>query len=171
MDVVTSDFPMIIGLPDLRANGLLPDYIDMLMICKKDKWHHPLMDRHGHIFYNWPQTGANFSRKDLEKIHKHFHHATPDKLYQLLLRAEQDRVGASIVRTLQDIATRCAICQEYRSSPFRFRAALPPDEIAFNQELAMDLVWLEGDPVLHVIDTHTNFQTATYVTDKSADGL
>lgn len=55
--------------------------------------------------------------------------------------------------------------------PENFGSACPPDEIAFNQELAMNLVCLYGDAVLHFKDTHTNFWTATYVTDKSADGL
>lgn len=61
--------------------------------------------------------------------------------------------------------------QEFRSSEFLFRVELTPDEIAFKQELSIDLVWLEGDPVLHVIHTHANFQSATYVNNKSADEL
>lgn len=32
----------------------------------------------------------------------------------------------------------------------------------------MDLLWLDGSPVLHVVDAHTYYQNAIMITDKSA---
>lgn len=54
--------------------------------------------------------------------------------------------------------------------PFLDSRGPPLVEIAFNKELPIYHVWLDGHPVLHVIDTYMNFHAAAYVTDKSADG-
>lgn len=72
---------------------------------------------------------------------------------------------------LDDICKECVICQQFHSGTFRFRASLPPDEIVLNQEVAIDLVWLDGRPVMHVVDTHTNFQNAGFVKSKSVNDL
>lgn len=48
---------------------------------------------------------------------------------------------------------------------------MPHDEIIFNQELAIDLVWLNGKPALHIVDTHTMYQSADYNTTKDAGAL
>lgn len=50
LDVVTCDVQMFIALPDLGFSGLLEDYLDMLLICNRDKWHCHFRDLHGHIF-------------------------------------------------------------------------------------------------------------------------
>ena len=35
---------------------------------------------------------------------------------------------------------------------------MPDDEVVFNHEVAIDLFWVAGNPVLHVVDTHTGYQ-------------
>lgn len=41
-----------------------------------------------------------------------------------------------------------------------FRELLPPDQLLFNHEFATDLIWNEGVPILHEVDSHTGFQDA-----------
>lgn len=53
--------------------------------------------------------------------------------------------------------------------PLMFRASLYPDDIVFNHEIVVDLFWLEGRPVLHVVDTNTCFQGADVLRSKSAE--
>ena len=48
---------------------------------------------------------------------------------------------------------------------------MPDESIVYNHELALDLVWLSGKPVLHVVDTHTSFQNAIFIKNKSPEGL
>lgn len=52
-----------------------------------------------------------------------------------------------------------------------FRAAIPPDNIIFDHEIAMDLLWFDGMTVLHTVYTHTFFQNAEIATSKTAEGL
>lgn len=48
---------------------------------------------------------------------------------------------------------------------------MPSDEILFNHEIAMDLMWLDNDPVFHVIDTHKIFQNAAFIRGKTLNEL
>lgn len=75
------------------------------------------------------------------------------------------------LNVLKDITAKCEACEEFRFKLFRFKIAIPPDKLLINHELIMDLVFLDGQPVLHVIDTHKNFQAGVFVTDKTPDGV
>lgn len=161
MDVVSSDVPIIIRLPDLCTDSLLAYYIDMVLIHKKEGGQYPFTNRYSHILWAWPTSRTNCSKLQPAKIYQHFHHATLDKLYHLLLREQPDEATKDIHQKLHDIAETCKVCREYRTKPFRFQISLSPDKIVFNHELAMELVWLDVDPVLRVIDTHTNYHDAT----------
>lgn len=69
----------------------------------------------------------------------------------------------------ETIINTTAACETYRTfskPPFRFGDYLLPDKIVFNPELAIYLVWIEGKPVLHIVDTHTHFQNAIPIRSK-----
>lgn len=48
---------------------------------------------------------------------------------------------------------------------------MPPDKVIFNQELAIDLVWLEKKLVLHIVENHTEFQNAIPISTKRAEDI
>lgn len=104
-------------------------------------------------------------------MHLHFHHPSAGKLYNMLKRADPIKTDPSFKNTLEEISKACNNCSEYYFSTFRFRATIPPDELVFNMELAIDLMWLSGRPVMHIIDTHTLYQTGEFVKYKSAADL
>lgn len=91
VDLVRSDIPMIICLPDLRRYGLLAYYTDKVSFCKVEGWHFPLRNNHGQVFCSWRTSSVNYSRLDLVKLHKHFNHAYPDNLYDLLRCADPQK--------------------------------------------------------------------------------
>jgi hypothetical protein len=43
------------------------------------------------------------------------------------------------------------------------------DKLVFGDELSIDLMWIEGDAVLHVVDTATRFSATTYLDTNGAD--
>lgn len=49
--------------------------------------------------------------------------------------------------------------------------SVPPEQVYFNREAAMYLLWLDSNPALRVIDINTNFQTAAFVNDKISNGI
>ena len=46
-----------------------------------------------------------------------------------------------------------------------------PDGIVFNQKLAIDLMFLNKQPVLHVVDTQTHFSAAMFLREQSTDAV
>lgn len=90
------------------------------------------------------------------------------KLFNLLKRARPERADNNVNSVLQQIPKACEACRNHSVKPFRFRAALTPDKVIFNHELAIDLMWIDGNPTLHVVDTHTHFQNAVVLRSKSA---
>lgn len=75
------------------------------------------------------------------------------------------------MRRLLDIITRaCEWGILLSTRPFRFRPALPPDEIVSSTRLP----WIssdEGRPVLHVVDGYTRFQGAAWLRCKSTEDI
>lgn len=63
------------------------------------------------------------------------------------------------------------MCALFSTCPSRVRASLPPDEIIFNHEIAIELVWLEERPVLHVLDTHIRLQSAAVLRSMSTEDV
>lgn len=104
-------------------------------------------------------------------MHQRFMHPSPGKLFNLIKRAKPEKANAQLLKILQEISIACQACAPYTVPPFRFRTTIPPDEIVFNRELAMDLMYLNKKPVLHVIDTATNFQNAVFIRSKSTEDL
>lgn len=99
-----------------------------------------------------------YTRTELERLHLHFLHPSKQKLLNLLKRRTSDRVKADTPKIIQDIMDQCEGCKRFGIRPYRFRVSLPDDEIVFNHEVAIDLFWVAGNPILHVVDTHTGYQ-------------
>lgn len=78
---------------------------------------------------------------------------------------------ATVLGTLNQICAARDTCQVLHTPHFRFRVSLPEDELQFNTEVAMGFVWLETNPVLHVIDTHTCSQNTAFIKDTTAARL
>lgn len=68
---------------------------------------------------------------------------------------------------LEQITRASDECRNYSVKPFRLRAALPPEPVIFNHEIVLELIWLDGQPVLQIVDTHIQFQNAIVLKIKS----
>lgn len=55
--------------------------------------------------------------------------------------------------------------------PFQFQASLQPEKVVSNHEIAIEHVWLEGRPILHVVQTHAQFQGGAVLRSENADGV
>lgn len=55
----------------------------------------------------------------------------------------------------------CSHWRPFSSQKICLRAIIPPDQVLFNHEIAMELLWVEPRPVLHLVSIHTSFQSAT----------
>jgi hypothetical protein len=56
----------------------------------------------------------------------------------------------------------CHFCQTNRKAPGRFKFSLK-DDLIFNAEIIVDIMYLESKPVLHIVDAATAFQAAKFL--------
>lgn len=171
VEIVNGDFPLLIGLEVWRTYELRLDFGMNSVSDSTQQWSLYIFYRNDHLSVKDATKQILFTRPELEKLHFHFQHCSTGKLYALLKRHDPTKATNEMKHALEDIAARCQTCSEYQSSPFRFRAPMPPDEILSNHELAMGLVWLEKDPVLHIVDTHTFLQNAEFIRGKTPNEL
>jgi hypothetical protein len=45
------------------------------------------------------------------------------------------------------------------------------EKLVFNDELSMDLVWLDGETALHIVDTATRFGAAQFLEGQDVENV
>jgi hypothetical protein len=87
-----------------------------------------------------------------------------EKLQRVLDRAGHDDVDK---KTLEHLTKYCHFCQKHGKSLGRFRFTLW-DDIEFNYCIIVDIMYISGSPLLHVVDEGTRFQAGRWLQDISA---
>jgi len=86
----------------------------------------PLTLLNGHVFYSWEWSpDIRYTFPELVRIHRHFVHASPERLYAVMRRTKN---GDAVLGTLQcpkDVAAAFDACQCLAKELGRIRAALP----------------------------------------------
>lgn len=87
VDVVDADILLMVGLRDLKQDGLLINYSKKRIKDTKHGCHIPITYKSGHILLTWNLHEACFTRQELLHSNLHFLHLTAEKLINLLRRA------------------------------------------------------------------------------------
>ena len=106
---------------------------------------------------------------DLITLHKKFSHVYPQKPFNLLKKANEN-VGNSDLSILKEISQECYPCQKFTRDPLRYVASAPED-IQFNHEVALDIMYIRKRPILHVLCAGTRFNVAAFVEDRSSETI
>lgn len=178
VDIVHADVPLLIGLDVLDHHRLQPLTIENRLQHvphTEDElgWSLPIARRTGHVWLDFkPMTvhDVRYTRQQLTKLHRHLYHPSAKKLYALLKRAKPEDLAPDTKKILDDISAACHRCQEYSRSPLRFKIRLP-DDVFFNKELRMDLMFVESKPILHIIDVGTTFNAAVFLVKQDANSV
>ena len=136
----------------------------------------PLVRKNGHVYLEWPTSkSVLFSSPELLRLHRGFSHPATDKLYNLLRTARPYETNQETKLVLDQIKQACDTCQRLGPTPVRFKASLPTqDSVKFGEELSMDLMFLDGKALLHIVDTATRFSAAAFLDDdfnQSVEGI
>ena len=100
------------------------------------------------------------------RLHCWFGHLSVKKLQKLLVRA-----GHNIdTKALKHIQKFCHHCQIYSQSPSHFRFMVC-DDVSFNHSIIIDIIYINGKPVLHIIDKATHFNTACWLENISVKAI
>ena len=134
----------------------------------RDNWEMPLHRLKRHISYNWyPIPKIFFSRAQIQRIHKHLLHPSASKLYQFLQKASPEEMTPETKSFIQEISDTCKTCQKFAPKALSFQIR-ETNNVTFNHRLLIDLMWLHGKPVLHIVDEGTNFSAAKFLPGEDA---
>jgi hypothetical protein len=135
----------------------------------------PITRRFGHPFLIWGEVLRTYIQEsfdynpcyltstEIHRLHRRFGHPSAEKLYRVL-----ERSGHDIDKGAIDYLTKyCSFCQKYGRSPGRFKFTLRED-LDFNHSVYVDIIYINGSPVLHIIDEATRYQAARWLQNISA---
>ena len=163
-DIVDAPIPMLLGLDVLDKYAIFANTVTNELIFAREGWSIPLVRKLGHVYLEW-QVDALYTSTELLKIHRHFYHPHPDRIYNLMKKAEDPDATPETRRELEKVTDSCEICQRLAKAPGRLRVSLPNETIIFNRIVLMDLMTIEGQTVLHIVDRDTLFSAACFLSD------
>lgn len=163
-EVLDAPTPFLLCLKDMdRLNVYFNNTTDQLVQGKATfpvirKWGHPWFHlsraEHARVF---------LTETELRRLHRRFGHPAVERLIRLLRHAGHDDVEEQMLREIQKL---CHHCQAHDPAPRRFKFSLKDDR-EFNFEILVDVMYLGGKPVLHVIDSATTFNGARFLPSMS----
>lgn len=98
----------------------------------------------------------------MERLHRHFDHPAADRLAAVLRRAADPKAEPGTSQELERLTAGCDVCQRLSRAPGRFRVAIPDDNIVFNRTILVDLMYLDGRSLMHIVDKDTLYSAATF---------
>ena len=124
----------------------------------------PVTRRWGHPWWLLePAASAAFhlTETQLRQLHRRFGHPSVERLSRILTKVGEEYDNDALKR-LTDI---CHHCQINAKAPGRFKFTIRDDH-EFNHEIIVDIFFINGQPVLHVVDSATAFQAAKFLNNK-----
>ena len=168
--IVELDVPFLFGLDALDALSLYVNNVENALKCDCRGIAVPLVRKDGHMYLEWTHA-MHYTTTELDRLHRHFNHPQTERLAAVLRRAGGPTVTPDVQEALNKITAACDVCQRLAAAPRRFRTAMPPDDLAFNHTVYLDLMYLDGKSVLHVVDRDTAFSAAAFTNTERADAL
>jgi hypothetical protein len=110
-----------------------------------------------------PIATCHLTEAELRQLHRRFGHPSARRLERVLRRAGHEVEHKAIER----LTRFCHACQLHGKSPGRFKFTVHDDR-EFNASVYVDVMYIEGQPVLHVVDEATRFQAARWLRNMSA---
>ncbi|OSX76619.1 hypothetical protein BU14_0183s0011 [Porphyra umbilicalis] len=168
--IVDLSIPFLFGLDALDAFSLYVNNVDNSLKCDARGFKTPLTRKDGHLYLVW-NNAIHYTTTELDRLHRHFHHPQTGRLAELLRRAGGAKITPDVQAELAKVAAACDVCQRLAVAPHRFRTTMPSDDLSFNRTVYLDLMYLEGKSVLHVVDRDTAFSAAAFTDGERVDVL
>lgn len=155
VDLVENDVPIMFGLKHHKEH-----------LCSTNKVHNTFMhhpsgstipielrqscpgkpELGGNLFLKWPIYSVLYTEAELKKLHKTFGPQSTEALHRLLKKVNPEKDVQPEVKTqLENIANCWKSCQTWASKPTRFRVSFRSEELHFNHEIEVGLMWVDGD--------------------------
>ena len=171
--IVQADTPFLLSLADMdRLQVQLNNLKNVLVTTQGDI---PVVRQFGHLFLLWNESLHAFVQEslytptcfltelELRRLHKRFGHPSVHRLQRVL-----EQSGHEVDRDILQYLTKyCASCQKHGASPGRFKFTLR-DDVEFNYCVYVDIMYINNQPLLHIVDEGTRFQAGRWLMNISA---
>lgn len=107
-------------------------------------------------------------KKQITKLHKQFAHPRPEKL-KILIR-NSGISNKDVDKAVDETSENCDTCKKFKKPPPRPIVAMPLST-EFNETVAMDIKFIMGHPVLHLIDHVTRYSAACRLNNKKPESV
>lgn len=122
VDVVPVDVPFLIGLDILDKFKLIVNTVDNTLDSRLAGWSIPLDRKIGHIYLPWlKEHKVMFTKTELLKLHRGFHHPAAKRLLALLKRAKVKDLDGDTLQVLEDINQACNTYQKFDPKACQFQ--------------------------------------------------
>ena len=171
--IVSVNTPFLLCLADMDKLGVFFNNVTNELV--RDEFVHPVVCRYGHAFLMWHTPTYSLvaesldvnpcylTEVELRRLHRRFGHPSVRRLEAVLHRA-----GHKVdVRVLRHLTKYCDACQRHGRSPGRFSFTIK-DDVNFNFNVIVDILYIIGKPVLHIVDEATRFQAGRWLKNISA---
>lgn len=164
--VLPSNTPFLLCIHDMDKTGTYLNNIENVLV-QGDK-RIPIVRKFGHpwiLLDKLEETMAycHLTETQLRQLHRRFGHPSVQRFNQVLKRSGHD-VDVSV---LEYLTKYCHECQIHSKSPGRFKFTLKDDH-EFNYSVFVDVMYIDGSPLLHVVDESTRFQAARWLKNMTA---
>jgi hypothetical protein len=171
--IVEADTPFLLCLADMDRLKVHFNNLKNLLFTPHGQI--SVIRQFGHPFLLWNESLHSFLQQSLQenecflteteirRLHKRFGHPSVQRLQRVLERAGHD-VDSDV---LQHLTKFCKHCQKHGKSPGRFRFTLR-DDVEFNYSIFVDIMYINNQPLLHIVDEGTRFQNGKWLRNISA---
>lgn len=169
-EIVDVNIPFLLELDVLRKFKTILDFVGNDTKSKCDEWMLPITQKMGHLYFEWTPS-IFYTEQKLHQVHRHFFHPKTNRLTNLIKRADPKVDISRVYSDLEKFNATSDVCQRESNLPHRFCIALPDGVCIFNGVVPLDLMFLDGKPVLHVGDRDTKFGAAYFLEKETTSGI
>ena len=165
--VVPTNTPFLFSLADMDKYNVYFNNVRNILVHGDKEY--PVIRKWGHpwLLIDEPEKSiawCHLTETELRQLHRRFGHPAADRLHRVLTRAGYEDVEKV---TIDKLTKFCHQCQMHSTAPGRFKFTLN-DDMEFNFQILVDIMFIDGKPILHVIDAATSFQAARFLRDMTA---
>lgn len=125
-----------------------------------------------HLFEPMNLTqNTHFTRAQLRRLNSQFFQPGATKLFKLIECARPEEATPETMKALQDICKRFDPCQRIQHTPIRFRVTIDAEHLRFYECILLYIMYINGDPVLHIVDEAKRFGAARLLQSVSTEAV
>ncbi len=88
----------------------------------------------------WNSKSILLTNSEIIRLHRHLKHPSSRKLYEVKNHARPNQVEEATRQLLEKITKACETFRMFSDPAQRFRVLIPPSDIVFNRDVALDLM-------------------------------